>query len=175
MKTTLNKIKEQNPCKEGWEKLLTFLNKIKADDEELDLLAILESNGLKDAIWALCFVEGKDKEIRLMACDFAESVVHLANDKRCVNAIKVSRDYANGLATNEELKAAWDAARAAAKYAASSAALAAGDAAWVAASDSAWVAASFAALAAVRAVRAAWYASDTEKQKQIEIFKKYCK
>jgi hypothetical protein len=62
MKTTLNKIKEHLPCEDGWKKLLIFLNKTEADDEELSLLT--------------------------------------------VNAIKVSRDYANGLATKEELAAA---------------------------------------------------------------------
>ena len=133
MKTTLNKIKSKRPCVEGWEKLLTFLNKTESDDEKLDLLTILESNGLRDALWALKCVEGKDKEIRLMACDFAESVVYLTNDERSVNAIKISRDYANGLATQKELKvakyAAWD-ARDAARDAAWSAALFARDAAW---------------------------------------------
>ena len=113
MKTTLNKIKEFEPCKDGWVKLLTYLKKTKGDDEELSLLTILESNGLDDAIWVLRAVEGFEKEKRLMACDFAESVVHLANDERCVNAIKVSRNYANGLATIEELNAARDGASAA--------------------------------------------------------------
>jgi hypothetical protein len=117
MKTTLNKIKAFKPCEDGWEKLLTFLQKTEADDEELPLLTILESNGFNDALWALRAVEGFDKEIRLMACDFAESVVHLANDERSVNAIKVSRAYANGLATEEELNSAKDAAWAADSYA----------------------------------------------------------
>lgn len=64
MKTTLNKIREHTPCKEGWEKLLLSLNKTKADDEELDLLAILDSNGLLDAVWCFRAVEGYDFEIR---------------------------------------------------------------------------------------------------------------
>jgi hypothetical protein len=149
MKTTLNKIKEHSPCENGWKKLLTYLKKTEADDEELSLLTILESNGLDDAIWAIKCVEGHDKEIRLMACDFAESVVHLSNDERSVNAIQVSRDYANGLASKEQLNAArvaaWDVSRDAAMAAA---------AAWDAARDAA-------------------AARDGEKEKQIEIFKKY--
>ena len=182
MKTTLNKIKEHYPCENGWKKLLTFLNKTKADDEELSLLTILESNGLNDALWALKTIEGHNKEIRLMACDFAESVVYLTNDERSVNAIKVARDYANGLATKEELDAASAAANDA--WAASDATWAA----WAAASDAAWAAwaaaasaaASDAAMAAANtAARAAASdaamaaASDAETQKQIEIFKKY--
>jgi len=114
MKTTLMKIKQHTPCTEGWENLILFLNKTEADDEELLIKTILESNGVKDAIWALRAVEGCDREIRLMACDFAESVVHLANDDRSVNAIAVSRKYANGEATLEELEAALAAAWAAA-------------------------------------------------------------
>ena len=147
MKTTLNKIKEHLPCEDGWEKLLSSLNKAEADDEELSLLTILESNGLSDALWALRAVEGKDKEIRLMACDFAESVVYLMKDERSVNAIKVSRNYANGIATKEELNAAKYFARAAA-----------------AAARAAWNA----------AARAAdWAAGAAEREKQKEIFKKY--
>jgi len=177
MKTTLNKIKSNRPCSEGWENLLTFLNKIKADDEELDLLTILESNGLIDALWALKCVEGFDREIRLMACDFAESVIHLANDERCVNAIKISRDYTNGLATQEELNVANDAAWAArdaasydARNAASYASYAAARAAWAASYD----ARNAARYTANYASSAAWEAAKNSEV-QIEIFKKYCK
>ena len=185
MKTTLTKIKQHTPCTEGWAKLLLFLNKTEADDEELLIKTILESNGVKDAIWALRAVEGYDREIRIMACDFAESVVHLANDDRSVNAIAVSRKYANGEATLEELDAAFDAARNvawatcdaakvaawdaawdacdAAWAAAGAAARAAGDAAWVAA----WAAAGYAARAAARAAGDAAGYAELEKQKEI--------
>jgi hypothetical protein len=158
MKTTLTKIKQYTPCTEGWAKLLLFLNKTEADDEELLIKTILESNGVKDAIWALRAVEGCDREIRLMACDFAESVVHLANDDRSVNAIAVSRKYANGEATLEELEAAWAAAGDAARDARDAArdARDARAAAWAAAGDAAWA--------------AAW---DAELEKQKEILLKY--
>ena len=167
MKTTLMKIKQHIPCKEGWAKLLLFLNKTEADDEELLIKTILESNGVKDAIWALRAVEGYDREIRLMACDFAESVVHLANDDRSANAIAVSRKYANGEATLEEL----DTARAAA-WSAWSAMDAAWDAAWDA-RDAAWDAARAARAArdaawdAARAARDAAGVAELEKQKEI--------
>ena len=161
MKTTLNKIKEHSPCKDGWDKLLTFLNKTEADNEELSLLTILESNGLNHALWALRAVDGFEKEKRLMACDFAENVVYLANDERSVNAIKVSRNYANGLATIEELNAASAAAKAAwaASYASYAAALAADLAAKAASRDVVWHAT----------------ADCIQHEKQIEIFKKYVK
>lgn len=158
MQTTLNKIKQHTPCSKGWEKLLKFLNKTKSDDEPIELLTILESNGLDDALWALRAVDGFDREIRLMACDFAELVVHLANDERSAKAIEVSRRYANGQATIEELNTAREDARAA------------GEAAWEAAREAAWDAASDAAMAA------SYAASDAaEKEKQIEIFIKYAK
>jgi hypothetical protein len=158
MKTTLNKIKAFNPCKDGWEKLLTYLNKTESDDEELSLLTILKSNGFDHALWALRTLEGFDKEKRLMACDFAESVVHLAKDERSVNAIKVSRNYANGIATKEELTAARCDAADAHDDAASFAAYAA------------WCATFDIALSAYAAA-----ASDAEKEKQITIFEKYIK
>ena len=162
MKTTLNKIKAFEPCKDGWLKLLTFLNKKEADDEELSLLDIFESNGLNHAIWALRAVDGFEKEKRLMACDFAESVVHLAKDERCVNSIKVSRNYANGIATKEELNAASAAAKAA----------------WAASYAAGLAAALAAALAAKAASRdVVWHATADciQHEKQIEIFKKYVK
>ena len=157
MQTTLNKIKLQSPCKDGWEKLLNHLNKRQSDDEPLEMLTILESNGLDDTIWAFRAVEGKHKEIRLFAADCAEFVLpiyekHYPNDKRPRLAIQAARDYANGLIKIEELTAARAAAWAASD-AASDAASAAARAAWAAAR-----AASAAARAAARA------ASDAESE-----------
>ena len=156
--TTLNQIKQHNPCAEGWAKLLRFLSKTEADDEPLNLLTILESNGVEDCIWA--FRTTEDYPIyRLIAADFAESVLHLfeekyPNDDRPRKAIQAARDYANGLIGSDELAAAawaaWDAAWAAA---------------WAAARD-AWAA----AWAAARDAWAAWDARDAaelEKQRQI--------
>jgi hypothetical protein len=171
MKTTLNKIKEQSPCEEGWIKLLSFLNKIEADDEPLELKTILESNGTADTIWALRTVEDYDKEIRLMAADFAESVLHIfeekyPEDKRPRKAINAARDFANGLITVEQLAAAawdaWDATR----DAAGAAWDAAGDAVWDAARavwTTARAAAEAAARAAVRAAGAAGAARDAAR------------
>lgn len=152
MNTTLNEIKKHAPCTEGWVKLLKHLNKTEADDEKLPLRTILDSNGLDDCLWALRTVIGHDKEIRLMAADFAESVLHIYEkeyfeDFRPRKAIQAARDFANGLIDD----AAW-------------AAWAARDASWAArdASRAAWAA--WAARAASRAA---------EKEKQIEILTKY--
>jgi hypothetical protein len=144
MQTTLNKIKEHSPCKDGWEKLLNHLKKTQSDDEVLQLRTILESNGLGDTIWAFRAVEGKDKEIRLFAADCAEMVLLIyekdyPDDKRPRLAVQAARDYANGLITLEQLTSAWAAAWAAA-----------GDAAGAAARDAARAAAGDAAGAAIK-------------------------
>jgi hypothetical protein len=152
MKTTLNKIRAHSPCTDGWEKLLKTLGKTKADDEPLALTAILESNGIDDALWCLRAVDGHEREMRLFAVDCARSVQHLMTDKRSLDALDVAERFANDLATQTELAAA-DAARVAAWAAAD----AATTAAWAAAWDVGWAAARVAAWAAAAAAGdAAW-------------------
>jgi len=129
--TTLNRIRQAEPCSEGWTKLLAFLNKTQADDEPLDLLTILESNGVDDCLWAFQCTDDNESIYRHMAADFAESVLHIyesdyPNDNRPRLAIQAARDFADGKID--------DAARAAASAAAWAAArAAASDAAWDAA------------------------------------------
>ena len=137
--TTLNKIREHQPCTNGWKKLLAHLGKTEADDEPLPFSTILESNGLDDALWCCRAAPEYDKEWRLFAVWCARQVRHLMKDSRSLNALDVAERFANGLATEDELKAAWDAA---------------GDAAW----DAAWSAARTAAGAAGAAAEAAWAA-----------------
>jgi len=152
MKTTLNEIRAHSPCHEGWEKLLRTLGKTKADDEPVSIVQVLDSNGLDDALWCLRAVKGRDKEIRLYAVWCARQVQHLMTDKRSTEALDVAERFANGEASQNELAAASDAARAAARAAASDAAWAA---AWAAASDAAWAAWAAARAAASDAARAA--------------------
>ena len=135
--TTLNAIREHEPCEDGWAKLLSNLGKTKADDEPLALVEILKSNGVEDAIWCLRVLpEEYESKVRLFNCDIAEHVLHLymaqyPNDTRVVEAIRISRMFAKGEATQEELFAARDAARGAAWDAADAVARAtAWDAAW---------------------------------------------
>ena len=164
MKTTLNQIREHRPCNDGWAKLLKNLGKTKADDEPIAITTIIESNGLDDALWCLRAVKGHEREIRLFAVECARSVQHLVTDTRGLDALDVAEKFANGLATEEELSAAWDTAWAAAGAAARAAAkddawaaagAAARAAAWDAAWDTAWAAAGAAAGAAARAAAAA--------------------
>ena len=110
----------------------------------------------------------RERAQRLLACDFAEHVIHIfekqrTKDHRPRNAIKVARRFAVGKATRRELAAArdtaWAAAEAAARAAAEAAARAAAGAA---AGAAAWAAAEAAARAAAgAAARAA--AGDAEK------------
>ena len=86
------------------------------------------------------------KELRLLACKWTRGALALvANpDPRSVNVVDVAEKFANGLATSEELAAAYAAATDAARAAG------AGAAAYAAATDAA-------AYAAARAARAAAY------------------
>ena len=148
--TTLNEIRSHSPRDIMWKKLLSHLGKTKADDEPLPVVTVLDSNGPDNALWVLDYC--CDPYIRrLLAADFAESVLHIfelerPNDTRPRDAIATAR---NPNATEEELDAAciaaciaaWDAGNAGAVWAA----LAAEDAARSAARSAAWSAANAAA------------------------------
>jgi hypothetical protein len=116
MKTTLNKIRLQSPCTSGWTKLLKHLGKVQADDVELDLLTVLESNGLDDALWCLRAVDGFDKEKRLMAVAFAREALHLMEDTMSIAALDIAERFAHGEATKVELSVAWATACSAVAY-----------------------------------------------------------
>ena len=166
MNTTLNLIRSHSPCPEGWEKLLKHLGKTKADDEPLPLRVILESNGFEDALWCLRAVPNCDKEARLYGVWCARQAQHLIADPCSLTALDVAERHANGEATDEELAAAWDAARDAVWGAAKNAASAAArNAAWDAATDAAWHAAWHAAREAARGA-----ARQKQKKKFIEMF-----
>lgn len=70
-----------------------------------------------DPLWVLWIATRQgvltDRELRLFAVWCARQGQHLLTDPRSINAIDVSERYANGEATDEELAAARDAARAA--------------------------------------------------------------
>jgi len=131
--TTLNEIREHEPCREGWTKLLAHLGKTKADDEPLELLTILEINGLDDALWCLR-VKSMDKLSRHFQAWCAEQVLHYfekehPGDMRVRNQIAMLRNQIamlqNDATSDAARDAAWDAAKDAARAAASDAARAA--------------------------------------------------
>jgi len=187
--TTLNRIREHEPCTDGWEKLLKHLGKTQADDEDLPYSVIVESNGLEDALWCCRAEPQYNRQWRLFAVWCARQVQHLMTDQRSLDALDVAERHAIGQATEKELSAAWvaawvavrDIARVAVRDAAWVAArVAVGDAAWAAAWDAArvaaWVAARVAVGDAVRAAAwdAAWAAAwdaarDAQKKKFLEV------
>jgi len=116
--TTLHRLRIAEACTRGYEKLKKAIGDDFPDDRPINLLTILESNGLDDALWALrAAVEDCDKVARLMAADFAEQVLPLwraySENKAPELAIKAARDYAHRRITKKELIAAAGAAGAA--------------------------------------------------------------
>lgn len=116
METTLNEIRDQSPCTEGWTKLLRTLGKTQADNEPLSIITILESNGLDDALWCLRAVKNRNKEIRLYMVWCARQVQHFMTDPQSLDALDVAERFANGEATQKELAAAGTVAGTAAFY-----------------------------------------------------------
>ncbi len=176
MFTTLNKIRSHNPCREGWQKLMKSLGKTRGDDEPVSLLAVLDSNGLDDAIWCLQAVDGVDSKARLFAVACAREVQHLLTDPRSLNALDVAERFAKGFATTEELAAARNAACAAraAAYTARDAARAAAYTARDAARNAAYTA-SAASAAAWNTARDTPYAAYAASVKQEHIFREIFK
>ena len=184
---TLAELRKQGACVSGYNKLVCSLSGQEynsdrdiyirfAHKEPINLLHILESNGADDCLWALRAVKhpDRDKIARYIACDCADSVLHIfeqerPDDTRPREAIAVARKFANGEATETERAAAgaaaWTAAGAAAGAAARDAARAAArDAARAAAGAAAWTAARDAARAAAR---------DAARDAQSTIIKSY--
>ena len=130
--TTLNAIRAHGPCESGWTRLLEYLGKTKADDEPLQFLTILESNGLDDALWCCRAAPEHANMWRLFTVWCARQVQHLMTDPRSIAALDVAERHENVNATDSELAAAWAAARAA-RAAMAAAMDAAMDAVWAAA------------------------------------------
>jgi chemotaxis protein histidine kinase CheA len=183
MTTTLNAIRSYRPCVTGWAKLLAYLGKTTADDEPLSLLTVLESNGLDDAVWCLR-TEPTPERIRRFALAIASRIEHLSAAAKACN--DTTERCLNGLMTEEELRAAANAAAYAAKaayaaraaYAAANAAYAAANAAYAAnaanaanAAANAAYAANAAAYAAAYAAKAAKAAYAAERQAQEQLFR----
>ena len=185
---TLNQIRQHDPCKSGWEKLLRSLPDNMPLDKPFDFRHIIESNGIVDAIWALKCIDNKELCVRFtVKC--AESVLHIfekiyPNDKRPRQAIEAAKKWLDN-PSSEIATAATDAFDAA--YAAymkanafSSEDAAARSAAYAADIDTA-DAHNAAAAAACAAARAAGskhhsaYLVEREKQKQflLELLKEY--
>ena len=171
--TTFKLLRKAGACESSYRKLRKALKGVK-DTESINLLTILDTLNLDDALWALRATEQNCARVAsLMAADF--------------------RDYANGMITTGD--AVWDArdavwaareasaaAGAAAREAAEAAGAAAREAAEVAAwatVDATWATAARAAWAAWDAFCAATLAVDAAvlavREKQAAIFRHYLK
>ena len=163
--TTLAAIRAASPCESGWKKLLAALGKTKADNEPLDLLTVLNSNGLDDALWVMSFAMPDDRLVRHFQAWCAEQVLHIfeavrPDDRRVRDQIEMLR---RDDATKAERDAARDAARAAARDAADAARVAA-DASARDAAEAAWASAEAAAGAAWASAMASARASARDAQ-----------
>ena len=136
--TSLKKLRAAGACFEGYNKLVCSISggKYSANrktyvrfkhDADIDLLHIVESNGIDDALWALRASNATDRDCRLFAVWCARQV---NQNEICKNTLFVAERYANGNATNKELDSAWAAASDSARDAAWAAA-------WAAARDAA--------------------------------------
>ena len=151
--TTLAAIRAASPCEPGWKKLLAALGKTRADNEPLDLLTVLNSNGLDDALWVMSYAKPDDRLARHFQAWCAEQVLHIFEAERPDD--RRVRDQIEMLRRDDATKAERDAARAAAWTAADAAAWAAANAARAAADAAAWAAANAARAAARAAARTA--------------------
>ena len=132
MKTTisLKMMMEKNACVDA-----QVLIRNAVGYETITLVQALDATSMQDAAWwfrANDLTPDQERDLRLLACDYAEHVLHIFEDKypddnRPRHAIETARLYAVGQATKEDIEKARSAAYAA--YTAGDAAYTAGDAA----------------------------------------------
>ena len=132
---TVDQVLSWNPCLRYNRERVTELFAGRETLTVLDILAL--DIPPADRMWAVLRKEFfSDERLHNLTCDFAEHVIHLCGDDlRTQAAIDAKRAWLRGETSDDELTAAFDAARAAASAAARAAAWAA---AWDAASDAAW-------------------------------------
>ena len=180
--TTFNLLREHGACESGYRRLAKSLGGIDTygRDTPIPLTAVLDSNGLDDALWCLrATTEPCDKFARLLAVGFALEVQHLMTDPRSLAALDTAERYAQGRATDAELAAANIAANIAANAAANAAAgnaardagAAAWAAAWAAARDAGGDAGAAAWAAAWDARDAGGDARDAMRTRQVQIMR----
>ena len=161
-KITVREIMKLKPCSDyPEEKVKDLIGNGKTPLEILDLP--ISKN---DKFWLLLRPEYiSERNLHLLACDFAQEVAYLNPDPSVQAAIDAKRLWVDNKITDEELKIASDAAGAA------WAARAAADAAYAAYAHAAWAADAAAYAVAVAAAWAATADADIET-KQIEMVRK---
>ena len=163
--TTLNKIRACSPCASGWQTLLKHVGKDFDPDAEINLLTILESNGVADMLWTLRATDQDSKRVASqLAIEFAATTLPIfekrrPNDERPRKAIQAARDYLDGKISLEQLRASRQAGAHTDAYAADAADAYAADAAYAYAAAAAAAAAAYAAAADAYAAAADAYAA----------------
>ena len=81
--TTLNKIRACSPCASGWRTLVKHLGEDFDPDAEINLLTILESNGVADMLWTLRATDQDSKRVASqLAIEFAEQALPIFEKRR---------------------------------------------------------------------------------------------
>ena len=81
--TTLQQIRDCEPCRDGWRRILRGVRKRAADAEPLLIGRIADTAGMSDALWALQSVVGQEVQLR----HFAFLVYRLVHTD-CSTAVK---------------------------------------------------------------------------------------
>lgn len=120
--TTFNLLREAKACTSGYRKLATHLGGVEAygADTPVNLLTILESNGVADMLWCLQATqqEGATRVASQLAIEFASEVLPLfekrySEDARPRKAIEAAKSFMAGECSHDDLLAARRAAYAA--------------------------------------------------------------
>lgn len=146
MKLNAEELRQLDACDEGLEKFVAAHG-----EQTVSIVDAFDSNGLDDVCWYLgkiTLTKDQERDLRLFACDCTERVLPIyeaeyPDDDRPRRAVEVSRAYALGETTKEELDAAAYAARDAAR-----------DASWYAARAAAGVSTTWVVLVARAALAA---------------------
>ena len=118
-KITVREIMKFGPCDRY--NVFTVFKLIKFGKTPLEILDLPISKN--DKFWLLLRSDYiPEKQLHLLACDFAQEVAHMNSDPRVQAAIDAKRLWIDGKITDEELKKARAAAYAAARAAAAAAA-----------------------------------------------------
>ena len=119
---TLQQMRDQSPCSEGWTKLLKSLGKPPMDTV-ISLGDVAKSNNAADAWWCVRALDWNNEQVR---CDVIKALIPSVEraakhttDKRVQDCIGALKDWIDGKPADLEAaaEAAWAAAEAAARAA----------------------------------------------------------
>ena len=102
---TLNRIRARSPCADGWRRILAAKGD-QPHDAPFPLADALDSNGIRDTLWALRCLPEHNNLWRKYAVWCARRAQLLMTDERSMQALDVAWAHSEGLATDAELDAA---------------------------------------------------------------------